>query len=235
VKQPSGRLIRYNSDFAREIADIIHLELKDPRVGHIVSVLKTETSVDLKYCKVYVSILGSPDEQRETFKVLQNASGFIRKRIAERVNPRQTPEIRFIFDDSVEHGFKMDKLIDDVIKRDAAANPGSLDEMRRVLLESNDFVIAAHVNPDSDAVGSCLALGLCLKKLGKRAQVVLDPYHNKNNIIPGQELVWKEGSPEPAASCTSCRVCEIVNRSVGCVLSAGAKITIPFCPRCGEK
>lgn len=119
MKQPSNRLIRYNNDFAREIAEIIHSELKDPRVGHIVSVLKTETSVDLKYCKVYVSILGSPAEQQETLEGLQNAAGFIRKRIAERVNPRQAPEIRFLFDDSMEYGFKMDKLIEDVIKRDA--------------------------------------------------------------------------------------------------------------------
>ena len=119
MKQPSGRMIRHNNDFAREIAEIIHSDLKDPRIGHIVSVLKTETSVDLKVCKVYVSILGTPGEQRETLDGLQNAAGFIRKRIAERVNPRQSPEIRFIFDDTMEYGFKMDKLIDDVIKHDA--------------------------------------------------------------------------------------------------------------------
>ena len=115
MKQPSNRLVRHNNDFAREIAQIIHSELKDPRIGHIVSVLKTETSVDLKYCKVYVSILGSPGEQQEGFTVLQNAAGFIRKRIAERVNPRQTPEIRFVFDNTMENGFRMDKLIEDVI------------------------------------------------------------------------------------------------------------------------
>ena len=120
MKRPNSRLLRHNNDFAREIAEIIHSDLKDPRVSNIVSVLKTETSVDLKYCKAYVSILGSPAEQRETLEGLQNAAGFIRKRVAERVNPRQTPEIRFIFDDSVEYGFKMDKLIDDVIRRDTS-------------------------------------------------------------------------------------------------------------------
>ena len=119
MKQPSGRLIRHNNDFAREIAQIIHSELKDPRVSAVVSVLKADTSVDLKYCKVYVSILGTPDEQRVTLEGLQNAAGFIRKRIADHVNPRQTPEINFVFDDSVEYGFKMDKLIEDVIKHDA--------------------------------------------------------------------------------------------------------------------
>lgn len=119
MKHAGGRLERLNTDFAREIAEIIRTDLKDPRIGLIVSVLKTETSVDLKYCKVYVSILGSPAEQQETLDGLRNAAGFIRKRVAERVNPRQAPEIRFEFDSSMEYGFKMDKLIDDVIKRDA--------------------------------------------------------------------------------------------------------------------
>jgi len=76
----------------------------------------------------------------------------------------------------------------------------SLNEIRRVLLENDGFVIEAHVNPDSDAVGSCLALGLALRKLGKQAYVVLDSYHDKNRMIPGQELVWKEPSAEPPGS-----------------------------------
>ena len=124
MKQANNRLTRHNNDFAREIAEIIHSDLKDPRIGQIVSVLKTETSVDLKYCKVFVSILGSPQEQQETLKGLENAAGFIRRRVAERVNPRQTPEIRFEFDDSVEYGFKMDKMIEDVIRRDAGRGSG---------------------------------------------------------------------------------------------------------------
>jgi len=76
----------------------------------------------------------------------------------------------------------------------------SLYKIRQVMLEGNDFVLEAHVNPDSDAVGACLALGLCLKKLGKRVHVVLDSYHEKNCIIPGQELVWKDKTAGPAAS-----------------------------------
>ena len=122
MKQPNNRMNRHNNDFAREIAEIIHSELKDPRVGNIVSVLKADTSVDLKYCKIYVSILGSPDEQKETLTGLQNAAGFIRKRVAERANPRRTPEFKFIFDDSMEYGFKIDKLIDDTFMRDAGGD-----------------------------------------------------------------------------------------------------------------
>jgi len=118
VKQPNTRIIRYNNDFAKEIAEIIRAELQDPRVGSIVSVLKADTSVDLKHCKIYVSILGSRDEQQEALAVLHNAAGFIRKRIAERINPRHTPELKFIFDSSMEHGFKIDKLIKSVVKPD---------------------------------------------------------------------------------------------------------------------
>jgi ribosome-binding factor A len=125
VKQTNNRITRVNDVFAREIADIIRSELKDPRAGAIVSVLRVETSTDMKYCKVYVSILGSAEEQKSILKMLGEASGFIRKRLAERVNPRNTPELRFIFDDSMEYGFKMDKLINDVIKHDTDVSGGS--------------------------------------------------------------------------------------------------------------
>jgi phosphoesterase RecJ-like protein len=79
-------------------------------------------------------------------------------------------------------------------------NDAVLDEVRRVLLENDDFVITAHVNPDSDAVGSCLAMGLSLKKLGTRVNVVLDKFHDKNSIIPGQELIWRDEAAAPAVS-----------------------------------
>ena len=70
-----------------------------------------------------------------------------------------------------------------------------ISDIRRILLDNDDFVIASHINPDSDAVGSCLALGLSLKKLGKRVNVLLEPFHKKNTIIPGQELIYKGGEP----------------------------------------
>ena len=86
--------------------------MADPRIGTVVSVTKAETTTDLKHCKVWVSILGEkPDE---TMLALNKAVGFIRKRVAETVNLRQTPEIKFIFDDSIEYGMKMRRLIDEV-------------------------------------------------------------------------------------------------------------------------
>ena len=114
MKQLSNRMIRYNNEFAKELSEIIRTDLSDPRVGKIVSVLRTDTSVDLKYCKVYVSILGNKEEQEETMAILKKASGFIRKRLAERANPRYTPELKFVFDDTMEYGFRIEKLIDEI-------------------------------------------------------------------------------------------------------------------------
>jgi ribosome-binding factor A len=106
------RISRINDEIARVAAEVIRSELTDPRIGAIVSVLKAETTVDLKRCKIFVSVLGEKEQQEATMEALRGASGFIRKRVAEIVNLRQTPEIKFIFDDSIEHGIRMRKLIE---------------------------------------------------------------------------------------------------------------------------
>jgi len=108
------RHIRINDEIARVTANLIRSELSDPRIGTIVSVTKTETTTDLKNCKIWVSILGEQQQQDETMEALSKAAGFIRRRIAEIINLRQTPEIKFIFDDSIEHGIRMRKLIESV-------------------------------------------------------------------------------------------------------------------------
>lgn len=110
------RMIRINDEIRKEISEILRSELKDPRIGTITSVLKAETTNDLKYCKVYVSILGDDDKKKETIEGLKNASGYIRKLIAERINLRCTPEFKFILDDSLEYGIKISKLIDEISK-----------------------------------------------------------------------------------------------------------------------
>jgi ribosome-binding factor A len=113
-----NRQTRVNDEFAREIANIIRSDLKDPRAGAIISVMRAQVSPDLRHCKVFVSILGNAEEQKASLEMLEDAAGFIRKQIAERLNPRVTPEIKFVFDDSMEYGFKMDKLIDEIVKKD---------------------------------------------------------------------------------------------------------------------
>jgi ribosome-binding factor A len=107
-------MIRINDEIARVSAQVIRSELSDPRIGAVVSVIRAETTQDLKYCKIWVSIFGEESEKSATMEGLNKAAGFVRKRIAETVNLRQTPEIKFIYDDSIEHGMRMRKLIDEV-------------------------------------------------------------------------------------------------------------------------
>ena len=118
MKKGSNRMIRINDEIQKEISAIIRGDLKDPRIGVITSVLKVDTTNDLKYCKVYISVLGDEDKKQEVMGVLKNATGFIRSLIAQRINLRITPELKFILDDSLEYSFKIDSLIRSVIKDD---------------------------------------------------------------------------------------------------------------------
>ena len=103
-------MIRINDEIKKEVSTILRGELKDPRVGVITSVLKVDTTNDLKYCKIFVSILGDDEKKEEVMQVLNRASGFVRSLIAKRV----TPEIKFILDDSLEYSFKINKIIREI-------------------------------------------------------------------------------------------------------------------------
>lgn len=112
----NNRMIRINDEIKKEVAEIIRSELKDPRIGAITSVLKVDTTNDLKFCKVYVSILGDKPKKEEVMQVLKNASGFIRKQVAMKINLRNTPEFKFELDESLEYSIRISKLIDEVKK-----------------------------------------------------------------------------------------------------------------------
>jgi len=114
VKKQSTRLTRINDEIARVAADTIRSEMSDPRIASVVSVMRAETTSDMKYCKIYVSVLADEEKQKETMAALKSGTGFVRRRIAEVINLRQTPEITFVFDDSIEYGMRMRKLIEDV-------------------------------------------------------------------------------------------------------------------------
>ena len=110
------RMIRINDEIQRELANIIRSEVKDPRIGSLTSVIRVETTSDLKYCKVYVSVLGNEEEKASVMKGLKNAGGFMRHLLAERVNLRNTPELIFKLDDSVEYSVRMNQLINEISK-----------------------------------------------------------------------------------------------------------------------
>ena len=109
---------RINGEVHRELSNIIRGEIKDPRIHPMTSVVSVEVAPDLKSCKAYISVLGDEEAQKNTIAGLKSAEGYIRSRLARTVNLRNTPEIRFILDQSIEYGVAMSKLIDDVNERD---------------------------------------------------------------------------------------------------------------------
>ena len=109
MRKNSIKNTRINGEVQRELSNIIR-ELKDPRVGIMTTVTGVEVAPDLKTCKAYISVLGDEQAKAETMAGLKSAAGFIRRT----VNLRNTPEIRFIMDKSIEYGMKMSKIIDDM-------------------------------------------------------------------------------------------------------------------------
>ena len=105
-----------NTEVMHELSNILRGGIKDPRVAEFTSVVAVEVAPDLKTCKAYISVLGDEKAQADTIKGLQSAEGYIRRELAHSLNLRNTPEIRFILDQSIEYGVAMSKKIDDITK-----------------------------------------------------------------------------------------------------------------------
>ena len=120
MRKTSHKSQRINGEVQKELSRIIRMELKDPRINPMTSVTDVMVTQDLKYCKAYISVLGDAYEQEQTIKGLQSAEGYIRRELARTLNLRNTPEIKFVLDQSIEYGVNMSKLIDDVARRDAS-------------------------------------------------------------------------------------------------------------------
>ncbi|MFI3231114.1 MAG: 30S ribosome-binding factor RbfA [bacterium] len=110
----NNRLIRINDEIKKELSEIIRSELKDPRIGVMTSVLKVDTTNDLKHCKVFISALGDDAQKQEALEGITNASGYIRKQVASRINLRNTPQFKFVLDDSLEYSIHISNLIKSV-------------------------------------------------------------------------------------------------------------------------
>jgi len=117
MRKGSIKNIRINSEVQKELSIIIG-ELKDPRIDPMATVTDVNVTPDLKYCTAYVSVLGNDEHGNETIEGLKSAMGFIRRELASRVNLRNTPELKFVLDKSLEYGIHMSKLIDEVIAKD---------------------------------------------------------------------------------------------------------------------
>ena len=122
MRKNSVKHSRVNAEVQRALSAIIREEVHDPRVGIMTSVSGVDVATDLKTCKVRISVLGSEKEREDTMAAINKASGFIRSRLASKLNLRNTPELTFISDDSIEYGImmssKIDKVMDEMPERE---------------------------------------------------------------------------------------------------------------------
>ena len=116
MRKNSIKNIRINEEVMRELSNIIRGEIKDPRINPMTSVVAVEVAPDLKTAKADISVLGDEQSQKDTLAGLRSAEGGIRVKLAKSINLRNTPEIKFVLDQSIEYGIRMSKMIDDVTK-----------------------------------------------------------------------------------------------------------------------
>jgi ribosome-binding factor A len=114
----SHRIERVNTLIRREISELIQQELKDPRLDEFIAVTEVDTSADLKYAKIYVSSMAGQQDEEKIIGALKSAAGFLRTALANKLQLRYTPELHFFWDNSIEHGDKILRLIDEVTQED---------------------------------------------------------------------------------------------------------------------
>lgn len=124
-----ARTSRVGDFLKQELAGLIQLNLRDPRIGGMVSVTGVEVSRDMSHAKVFVTVLGKDtlEEAAESIEALNHAAGFLRSQIAKISNARTTPKLRFVFDASIGRGARMSKLIDDAVAIDRARDSNGVE------------------------------------------------------------------------------------------------------------
>lgn len=124
MRKNSIKNTRVNAEVQHELANLIREGIKDPRIHPMTSVTAVEVAPDLKTCRAYISVMGNEEEKNNTIAGLKSAEGYIRRQLAKNINLRNTPEIRFILDESIEYGVAMSKLIDEVTGKEEVQEDG---------------------------------------------------------------------------------------------------------------
>lgn len=117
MRKNSVKSTRINGEVQRVLAEIIRGDIKDPRISPLTSVVAVEVAPDLKTCKAYISVFGDEKARQDTYKGLTSAEGYIRNQLARIINLRNTPQITFVMDQSIEYGVNMSKKIDEVMEQ----------------------------------------------------------------------------------------------------------------------
>lgn len=112
------RAARVGDEMQKTIADIIRNDVKDPRIPVMTTVVEVKMSQDLSHATIYLSVMADENEKEACKEAIKSASGFIKREATQRINLRVAPEMRFVFDESIEKGMNLMKLIDETIKED---------------------------------------------------------------------------------------------------------------------
>ena len=116
MRKNSIKNTRINGEVMKELSTLIRTECKDPRIHPMTSIVAVEVAPDLKTAKVFISVLGDEEARKDTLRGLRSAAPYLRSQLAKSINLRNTPELFFVADQSIEYGVAMSKLIDDVTK-----------------------------------------------------------------------------------------------------------------------
>ena len=111
----SNRMNKVNEELKKEISHVISQEIKDPHLTGLISVTSVDTTPDLRYARVYVSMINAKSN-KNNLAILKKSSGFVRSMVAKRVNLRITPELVFLFDESIEYGSRIDSILAEITK-----------------------------------------------------------------------------------------------------------------------
>ena len=109
----ANRIGRINEEIKKEISQIIR-ELKDPRISLVTSVVAVDVTKDMRWCKVFISVMGDEKQQNDTIEGLKSAASFVRRELGARVDLRYTPEVIFTLDHSIEHGAHINKILREI-------------------------------------------------------------------------------------------------------------------------
>jgi ribosome-binding factor A len=109
-----SRSDRVAQQMQRELSELIRMEIKDPRMGGLVTITDVEVTRDLSHAKVFYTLMAGEDE--ETWKTLNRSAGFLRNELGKRIKLFKMPDLHFHYDHSIEQGMSLDKLIDHAMK-----------------------------------------------------------------------------------------------------------------------
>ncbi|HAE62814.1 MAG TPA: 30S ribosome-binding factor RbfA [Eubacteriaceae bacterium] len=114
----NSRINRINETIKQELSVLIRKNIKDPRLTELLSIMKVDTTGDLRYAKVYISVYDTDEKKNQAVDILNKAAGFLRKNIGKTLKTHYTPELIFVLDDSIEYGAHIDEVIRKLHEKD---------------------------------------------------------------------------------------------------------------------